>query len=214
MSSRLLPLLLLCATLIPLTEAAEEKPARKQATEEEIRARLQQHQLKKRTESAAPSKASRETGPEASVAKSIEENPPAKQAAQQPAEANANAKKAAPENPTVLPRVEVRKDRITEIDRQVAKQNKQIARERQNTKPTALDETLNGPKTSKWLALFGGQSSEDRANLARERVSMMEDERDLIEAMEQAQTPEEKAQLQRTLDSMRAMRRELEASLR
>ena len=83
----------------------------------------------------------------------------------------------------MLPKVDVRKDRVTELDRQLEKQNQEMAREKKNTKPTPLDETLNGPKTSKVMALFGGQSSEDRSNIAKERVSMMEDERDMIEAI-------------------------------
>lgn len=215
MNFRLLPLALVCVALLPATVGAE-KSEKKQASEEEIRARLQGHLLKRRTSSAAATKAEKRDEPVKTVSTSIEQSPPAKEAASTPdAPKAANDAKAPSEDATtVLPRVEVRKDRITELDRQVAKQNKEIARERQNTKPTALDETLNGPKTSKWLALFGGQSAEDRANIASERVAMMEDERDLIEAIAQAETKEEKEQLQRTLDSMRAMRRELEASLR
>ncbi len=114
---------------------------------------------------------------------------------------------------TVLPKLEVQKGKITELDRQLAKQNKEIAREKQNTKPTRLDETLNGPKISKALALFGGQSSDDRSNVAKERVSMMEEEKDLIEAIAQTQDKAEKEELQKTLDGIKAMRRELENSL-
>jgi hypothetical protein len=110
--------------------------------------------------------------------------------------------------------VDVRKDRITELDRQLEKQNKEIAREKKNTKPTPLDETLNGPKVSKALALFGGQSSDDRSSIAKERVAMMEEEREMIEAIDQATTKEEKEELQKTLDSMKAMRREFEQALR
>ena len=217
MTSRLL-LVLLCTTLAAPVIAAE-KSDKKQASDEEIIARLREHALKKRAakpnappapaqpaaESAAPA------APAESVAAAIEQNPPGKEAAAAPAKAETAPKE---EETTVLPEIHVRKDRITELDRQVAKQNREIRREKQNTKPTALDETINSPKVSKWFAIFGGQSSEDRANIARERVLMMEDERDLIEAIAQAQTPEEKEQLQRTLDSMRAMRRELEAALR
>jgi hypothetical protein len=120
----------------------------------------------------------------------------------------------APTAPEVLPKVEVRKERITELDRQVDQQNREIAREKKNTKPTPLDETLNGSKVSGALALFGGQSSSDRSAIAQERVSMMEEERDMIEAIAQATTKEEKEQLQKTLNSMKEMRRELERSLR
>jgi hypothetical protein len=118
------------------------------------------------------------------------------------------------ETAKVLPKVDVRKGRITELDRQLDKQNQEIAREKKNTKPTPLDETLNGSKVSTALAFLGGQSSNDRASIAKERVSMMEEERDMIEAIAQATTKDEKEELQKTLDSMRAMRRELEQSLR
>ncbi len=209
--------LLLSLVIAASTAHAAEKEAKKQATDEEILARLRDHALKKRAARTAPTTSTAApAAPTESVAASIAQNPPAKEAAQTaPEKSSAASKKGkAEEDTTVLPEIQVRKDRITELDREVAKQNREIRREKQNTKPTALDETLNGPKASKWFAIFGGQSSEDRANIARERVAMMEDERDLLEAIDQAQTPEEKEQLKRTLDSMRAMRRDLEAALR
>jgi hypothetical protein len=43
---------------------------------------------------------------------------------------------------------------------------------------------------------------------------MMEEEREMIEAIAQATTKEEKEELQKTLDSMKAMRREFEQALR
>ncbi len=219
MTFRFLPLLLSLVIAASVAHAvhAAEKETKKQATDEEILARLRDHALKKRAARSAPTSSTAAPAASAeSVAASIAQNPPAKEAAQAAPENSAAApkKENEEENTTVLPEIQVRKDRITELDRQVAKQNREIRREKQNTKPTALDETLNGPKASKWFAIFGGQSSEDRANIARERVAMMEDERDLIEAIAQAQDPEEKEQLQRTLDSMRAMRRDLESALR
>lgn len=212
MTFRFLVLLLSLVIVAPAAYPAE-KQAKKQATDEEILARLRDHALKKRAaRTSAASPAAAPAAPAETVAAAIEQNPPAKEAAATKTEA---PKADAEDNSTtVLPEIQVRKDRITELDRQVAKQNREIRREKQNTKPTALDETINGPKASRWFAIFGGQSSEDRANIARERVAMMEDERDLIEAIAQAHNPEEKAQLQRTLESMRAMRRELEAALR
>lgn len=216
MTFRFLALLLSLVIAASAAHAAE-KEAKKQATDEEILARLRDHALKKRAARAAPTTSTAApAAPAESVAASIAQNPPAKEVAESsPAKSNTAPKKENPEeDTTVLPEIQVRKDRITELDRQVAKQNREIRREKQNTKPTPLDETLNGPKTSKWLAIFGGQSSEDRANIASERVAMMEDERDLLEAIAQTEDPEEKALLQRTLDAMRAMRRDLEAALR
>lgn len=208
---------LLAAMLaLPLSAADEAKPgsAAKQASKEEIQARLEEHAHRKAMGAAAAEAAANQ---EKSASKSDAGAPVAAAAVSAAAEAKQEAAKAAApadEAPTVLPKLEVQKGKITELDRQVAKQNREIAREKQNTKPTKLDETLNGPGLSKALAIFGGQSSDDRANIAAERVAMMEDERDLIEAIAQAQTKEEKDELQKTLDAIRAMRRDLEESLR
>jgi hypothetical protein len=209
---------LLAATLsLPLQAADEAKTNSepKQASKEEIQARLEEHAHRKAMGTAAAEAADSQ---EKAAPKSDTGAPVAPAAVSAAAEAKQEAAKAATpaaeEKPTVLPKLEVQKGKITELDRQVAKQNREIAREKQNTKPTKLDETLNGPGISKALAIFGGQSSEDRANIAAERVAMMEDERDLIEAIAQAQTKEEKDELQKTLDAIRAMRRDLEESLR
>lgn len=209
-----LPLLslLVAACLAASIATAQEKasePEPKQATKEEIQARLAEH-AKKKAETAQAN---------AEVERKVSEKPSSDLAApvasaRESERAAAAAKKADEDNPTVLPKLEVQKGRITELDRQVAEQNRMIAREKQNTKPTKLDETINSPKLSKVFAIFGGQSSEDRANIAQERVAMMEDERDLIEAIAQAQTKEEKEELQKTLDAIRAMRRDLEQALR
>jgi hypothetical protein len=208
---------LLAATLsLPLLAADEAKPnaEAKQASKEEIQARLEEHAHRKAMGAAAAEAADSQ---EKAATKSDTGAPVAPAAVSAAAEAKQEEAKAATpaeESPTVLPKLEVQKGKITELDREVAKKNREIAREKQNTKPTKLDETLNGPGLSKALAIFGGQSSDDRANIAAERVAMMEDERDLIEAIAQAQTKEEKDELQKTLDAIRAMRRDLEESLR
>lgn len=116
--------------------------------------------------------------------------------------------------PTVLPKVEVRNSRITELDQKIAKQEKDIEREKQNTRSTEADRALNAPKVSRIFSLFGGESSEHRAGIAQERVSLMEAEKDILEAMKTARTKEEKAELQKQLDELKAYRRELEKSLR
>jgi hypothetical protein len=221
MNSRLF-LLAFATVLFFGARLTADEPAKKQATEEEIKARLAEHARKHAMKSAelpqkgtaaeaaagtAQNKSAAGTGTgapvnpkNASATPNAANTPPAPTPAQEPA--------------SVLPKVEVKRDRITELDRQLEKQNAEIAREKVNTKPTALDDTLNGGKISKTLAIFGGQSSDDRANVAKERVAMMEEERELIEAISQAQSKEEKEELQKTLDAMRAMRRDLEASLR
>jgi hypothetical protein len=197
---------LLCLIVLVQAAQAEEKAPKKQATEEEIRARLADHARKKpdepvKSKAPAAAKPAPTLSPTAAPVAVNEVKP-------------TTAGTVAPTAPEVLPKVEVRKERITELDRQVDQQNREIAREKKNTKPTPLDETLNGSKVSGVLALFGGQSSSDRSAIAQERVSMMEEERDMIEAIAQATTKEEKEQLQKTLNSMKEMRRELERSLR
>ncbi len=181
-------------------------PAPKQATPEEIKARLAEHTRKKAAEAAEAAKAERRDTPPPLTA-------PVAPAPSASAASAGTPKLPAQEAPTVLPKVEVRKGKITKLDEELSKQNEEIARERKNEKPTPLDETLNGPGVSKALAIFGGQSSDDRANVSKERVAMMEEERDMIEAIAQARTPQEKAELEKTLADMRAMRRELEQSL-
>lgn len=116
--------------------------------------------------------------------------------------------------PTIMPQVDVRGSRITELDQQVAKQEREIAREKENTKPTEVDRALNDSKVAKFLSIFGGESAGHRAGVAQERVNLMEAEKDLLEAMKTARTKEEKAALQKQLDELKAYRRELEKSLR
>ncbi|MEY4939482.1 MAG: hypothetical protein RIQ93_1217 [Verrucomicrobiota bacterium] len=114
------------------------------------------------------------------------------------------------EGATVLPQVEVRKNRITETHRQIQLQEQEIAREKKNTTSTETDRALNDSKVSSVLSIFGGESNKHRESVAQERVSLMEMERDMIEAMGRARTKEEKQELQKQLDETRATRRQLE----
>lgn len=114
----------------------------------------------------------------------------------------------------MLPQVEVKKGRITELDLQIAKQERDIAREQQNTKPSEVDLALNDTKFARPLAIFGGESAQFRKRVASERVELMEAEKDILEAMKLAKTKAEKDKLQKELDELRAVRRELEKSLR
>lgn len=124
------------------------------------------------------------------------------------------AKPKAAEPPTVLPKVEVKKGRITALDQELAKKDEEIAREKKNTRPSEVDKALNDSKIAKPLAIFGGESTQFRQHVSSERVSLMEDEKDLIEAIAHAKTKAEKAELQKQLDALRAERRELEKALR
>ncbi len=113
-----------------------------------------------------------------------------------------------------MPKVEVRKSRITVLDQKLAKQDEEIAREKKHTKASEMDKALNDVSIAKPLAIFGGDSAQFRQHVASERVELMEAEKDIIEAIAQAKTKEEKQSLQKQLDELKAMRRELDKSLR
>jgi hypothetical protein len=128
--------------------------------------------------------------------------------------AKAEEKAAKETAPTVLPKVEVKKSRITELDQTLARQEQEIARERKNLKASEVDSALNDSKIAKPLAIFGGESTQFRQRVASERVELMEAEKDVIEAIARAKSKEEKQLLQKQLDELKAVRRELEKSLR
>lgn len=192
---------LVAATLAVASFAAEATPGeeKKLTPKEALKARMRAEGRKQ----AAPTTPATAATPATT---------PASQPA--PSDAKPPAKKDEATTPTVLPKMEVRNSRITELDQQVAKQEREIAKEKENTKPTEVDRALNDPKVSKLLSIFGGESSQHRAGIAHERVSLMEAEKDILEAMKVARTKEEKAELQKQLDELKAFRRELEKSLR
>lgn len=216
MKTRLLTTVLLSAFLGPAVRAADE-PEPKSHMKEVLRARADEETRKKplpppRTPppATAPApgaaKPTPPAGPATTEPATVAEPPPA--AAAPPAQ-NPPAKSGG-DPATVLPQVEVRKSRITELDRQLALQEQSIAREKKNTKSTETDKALNDPKISSVLSIFGGESSKHRESVAEERVKLMEAERDLIEAIAHAKTKEEKQDLQKQLDEIKTTRRELE----
>ena len=77
-----------------------------------------------------------------------------------------------------------------------------------------LDQSLNDAKAAKKFSLFGGKTTEQRESVAAERVSLMEAERDILEAMKQNKTPAELALLQKQIDDLRTVRRNLDTELR
>lgn len=179
--------------------------------------------IKARAAEDAKSTSSRPTGPAKSPAAEAAAHPAPPAPTTPAAKADTNAKKpvsaeeaakAKEQDATVLDPVEVRKRKMTEFEQQTRDQEAAMIREKKNTTPTEMDKALNDSKISKVFAIFGGQSGEQRANIAKERVSMMEEEKDLIEAIAQAKTKEEKQTLQKQLEDLRKMRRELEKALR
>ncbi|HWA09389.1 MAG TPA: hypothetical protein VG838_08070 [Opitutaceae bacterium] len=112
--------------------------------------------------------------------------------------------------PTVLPPVEVKRNRLIEHDRQILDLQEEIEREKKKTKPTESDKALNNEKVSSALSIFGGSSSEARAEVARERLSLMETELGLLEMMDRVKTKAERDDLQKQANEIRDMRRNLE----
>jgi hypothetical protein len=184
--------------------AAEEAP--KTSMKDVLRARI--------AEDAKKTEAKKNSPPPTAAAK--EATPAATAPTATPPDA-APAKAPTPtakETPTVLPKVEVKKGRITELDQKLAQQELDIARERKNLKASEVDTALNDAKIAKPLAIFGGESTQFRQRVASERVELMEAEKDIMEAMARAKTKEEKQELQKQLNEFKAVRRELEKSLR
>ena len=199
MNSRIVALAL-TACLAVGARAAEE--AQKSSAREQLKARIAEDAKKVEPKKTAPSTPVGEPTP-------APERPPT-----DPAPKKKTNAAAAKEAPTVLPKVEVKKGRITELDHQLAKQQQEIDREKKNTKSTELDVALNDAKFARPLAIFGGESTQFRKGVASERVELMEAEKDILEAMNHAKTKEEKAALQKQLDELRGMRRELEKAMR
>lgn len=191
---------------------AEPAAAPKQASEEAIRARLMEHT---KIKAAVRAPAQPQTPAAAATTNPVKSEPatttvsPTSTAAEKPAAATAKAKD---EPASTLPKVEVNKPRITVLDHQLAEQDKEIAREKKLTKSTDLDRALNGPKVS--VPILGNESTKYRTAMASERVSLMESEKDIIEAIAHAKTKEEKAELQKELNEIKALRRDLEKSIR
>lgn len=205
MKRHLLPCLLLAALAAP--SGAAEEPAsteKKPGLSDAIRARLIEDAKKG---PKANAEAPKTANAQAALAPAPKEPAPA------PKE-NAEQDKAKKQDPTMLPQVEVRRERVTVLDVKIAEQERDIAAEKVNTRPTELDKALNDSKVSKALSFLGGESAQQRATVANERVHLMEAEKDILEAMKVARTKEEKQELQKQLDEIRTMRRELEHALR
>ncbi|HEY1107227.1 MAG TPA: hypothetical protein VGE76_01305 [Opitutaceae bacterium] len=210
--------LLLLAIALPLFAAEEDAP--KSSAREALRARIAEDA--KKTKPAvkapaptrgplAPAPASTPTSTPPTAATETQAKSETTAAAQAATKGADQTKKS---DTTVLPKMEVRKDRITELDRKLAEQEREIAREKRNIKSSEVDSALNDSKIAKPLSIFGGDSSQFRSGVAAERVELMEAEKDIIEAIAQAKTKEEKASLQKQLDELKAMRRQLDKSMR
>lgn len=216
------PHLVSFALLVSSFAFAADEPAAKPEPKETMKALMLEDAKRKAAEAAkspapaTPAKADADAKLPSALAKPAEtpalpaqEKSPAKKA--ETAAANAQAAK---QPAAVLPKVEVTKPRITVLDVQLAEQQKEIAREEKLTKPTELDKALNGSEISKKLSILGGQSADYRAGNASERVRIMKEESDLLEAIAHTKDKKEKAELQKELEELRSYRRELEKNQR
>lgn len=181
--------------------SADEAP--KSSMKEILKARIAEDAKKTEARKTAPTTTSTKAESAAAAPEAKSEPTPAKASAA-----------AAKEAPTVMPKVEVRKERITVLDQKIAQQEQDITRERKNLKVSEVDTALNDGKIAKPLSIFGGESSQFRQRVASERVELMEAEKDILEAMKRARTKEEKQELQKQLDELKTTRRELEKTLR
>lgn len=205
--------LALSAAALAQTPPAEQPEAPRSSVRDALRARAAEDAKK-----APPTKAT----PPTNANRPAATNPvpaaptPAETAAAAPSEA------AKPEGDksaaTVLPKMEVRKGKFSERDYQLAqdlhRQEQEIEREKRNLKVTEADAALNNSKVTSALSVFGGESAQFRKRVAAERVELLEAEKDIIEQIAIAQKPEEKKLLQKQLDELREMRRQLDKTLR
>jgi len=211
----LLPVLLLGTLAAPRLSAADA-PEPRTTMKEVLRARVAADAKKKTppAESAPaaadPAKTPASPGPAAAPSPAPASSPPSPETGRPPSAPSPAAVAPA----TVLPKVEVRKGRVTVLDVKLAQQDAAIEREKKNTRISEVDAALNDSKIARPLAIFGGDSAQFRQRVAAERVELMEAEKDLLEAISHARTREDRQELQKQLDELKAMRRQLDKSLR
>ncbi len=109
-----------------------------------------------------------------------------------------------------LPTIQVTAGRVKELDRAIKKLDKAISREKKNLKASDLDKALNNATLAKTAAIFGGNSAAYLETVAATRVRYMEAERDLLSDMKEPRTLQDLAILQKELDQLRTMQRELD----
>lgn len=127
-----------------------------------------------------------------------------------PAGALAGAEAAAQEPVLELPKLQVTAQRAKEIDRELKRLDKLIAREKKKIRATDLDRTLNNDKLARAAAIFGGNSAEHLSAVAASRVLLMEQERMVLEAMKRPATIEERRMMDAEIQQLRLTRRNLD----
>ena len=208
--------LVLTAAASAQTPAPDQPEPPRSSVRDALRARAAEDARKAPTAKSTPPANANRPAATNPVPAAPATNPPAETAATAPSEApKPEGDKSAT---TVLPKMEVRKGKFSERDYQLAqdlhRQDQEIERERRNLKVTEADAALNNSKVTSALSVFGGESAQFRKRVAAERVELLEAEKDIIEQIAIAQKPEEKKLLQKQLDELREMRRQLDKSLR
>jgi hypothetical protein len=134
---------------------------------------------------------------------------------QSPAPAQPTSPPAPAANPAVdpaleLPKIQVTAERSKKIDKEIKRLDKLIAREKNKIKPTELDRTLNNATVAKAAAIFGGNSAEHMSIVAASRVMLLEQERDVLEAMKRPATLDEFKMMEAQIQELRTTRRNLD----
>jgi hypothetical protein len=110
----------------------------------------------------------------------------------------------------VLPKIEVTQTRLRQIDIELIKIDKQIAREKKNVKSTETDKALNNEKVTKVAAIFGGNSAKHLSDVAATRVELLEAERSILEAMKLPANRLEMEAMTKEVEELRTARRNLD----
>ena len=109
-----------------------------------------------------------------------------------------------------LPKMEVTAERAKKIDKEIKRVDKLIAREKAKVKPTDLDKVLNNDKVAHAAAIFGGNSADYLSAVAANRVGLLQEERDVLEAMKRPATIDELKMMEAEIEQLRTTRRDLD----
>jgi len=109
-----------------------------------------------------------------------------------------------------LPRIQVTGQRAKQIDKEIKRLDKLIGREKNKIKPTELDKTLNNEKVATVASIFGGNSADHMSAVAASRVMLLEQERDVLEAMKRPTTLEDLKMMEAQVEELRTTRRNLD----
>jgi hypothetical protein len=115
-----------------------------------------------------------------------------------------------PPDVLALPKMEVTAQRVKKIDKEIKRLDKMIAREKAKVQSTDLDKTLNHEAVAHAAAIFGGNSADYLSAVAANRVNLLEQERDVLEAMKRPTTLDELKMMEVEIEQLRETRRNLD----